>query len=489
MGARREEGRGFALQQPLAGCYVENTDGREEWNPSNEFANRLAQVLLHRRFGQQPYWVAQGWAWFVEMRLFDAVYCFPYRDEFVGVGEHTDWDVELENRFERRKKRDYLKPDEFVTWRRGKYIDSSAKLAWGVVDYLAQRHVKKVPALLEELRAFYDADNRVVTGDTTWSRDLSYEIPLEHQQRILEKHLGKGFWKSVSRHFVTQAEAVRRGRLSMGLFAFIAASCSEGSGVTLEPSAEEPPLQSVREPEVAQVARLAEELLSALDSQEGLREAITVALKDRDLAVPLVGSDEPGALASLQETVEAAVLQAVGNSGFLGPVSEPTSSSSFQAITVVVHRRETPRFKRAPMRIRLWLCSSRMAAEALLCAQLGRAYKAYESAREYVLRPCFPASPARWASFLVDGDVYSAHAYVGMSYQPMEGDGFDRNDRILQIHGTLVVMVETRHYLPVEMPDGRTLWRRVGLGGEYRSRAIELARHVADACMEWGSQR
>jgi len=191
---------GFTLQQPLAGAFVEGASGQEEWNPDNEVVNRIAQLLLLRRFGQQPNWLVQAWAWHCEFAVLGAVYCFPYRDEFVGVGEHGGWERDVRNLFKVREKKP-LRPSEFADWERGTYEHSTARISWGLLEFVLHEHPGKLPLVAEEFRVHVDRENRVDHGDGTWSRNVDFVIPPERQVELLEKHLGKGFLKDATRFF------------------------------------------------------------------------------------------------------------------------------------------------------------------------------------------------------------------------------------------------------------------------------------------------
>ena len=180
---------GFVLEQPLAGAFVLAARDLEEWHPDNELVHRLAELLLLRRFGRQPHWVAQGFAWLVEERLCGAIYCFPYRAEFVWATEHRGWDLELTRRFQGQS--GPVKLAELTAWKRGTYVDAAARLSFGLWRYLARAHAPALPALLEELRAFRDRDDRVTHEDGSWSRSPDYEIPQAELERMLFAACGK----------------------------------------------------------------------------------------------------------------------------------------------------------------------------------------------------------------------------------------------------------------------------------------------------------
>jgi hypothetical protein len=191
---------GFTLQEPLTGAYVELTDGREEWSPAGELVNRIAGLLLLRRFGQQPYWFTMGWSWTAELEIRGGIYCFPYRDEFVFATEHSGWKGVLGSQFQSRK-RPTLVLDEFASWRRGTYLDACARLSWGTVNYLLHRHPDELPDILEALRVLRDKENRVRVSETDWERDRFYTIPLETLDRILREHLGPTYLRDAADFF------------------------------------------------------------------------------------------------------------------------------------------------------------------------------------------------------------------------------------------------------------------------------------------------
>lgn len=194
---------GFVLEKPLVGAYVLNATGQEEWHPDHELVNRLAQLLLVRRFSQQPYWITQGFGWYVEGRLLRAHYCFPYRAEFVYAVEHTRWGEDLKKRFQSRKDTP-LSVEEFGGWRRGGFQGDVAQTSWGLVSWMVREHGEALPSLLERLRLFRDEDDRVDLGGGNWERRPGYEIPLADQERLLAAALGDDFLRAA-------ADAFRKG--------------------------------------------------------------------------------------------------------------------------------------------------------------------------------------------------------------------------------------------------------------------------------------
>lgn len=180
---------GFTLERPLCGGMVLNQPDQEEWNPDNEAVNRCMQLLVLRRFGTQPYWLAQGLAWYAEFGVQKSVYCFPYRTGFVGIGEHTDWDKELASRFDASAK-EPVAIEDFAGLKRGTWDAARARTAWGVADYLARTRPRDLAALLEDLRFEREIKSRRHKADGTWERIPDYELPLADQKRIFVARLG-----------------------------------------------------------------------------------------------------------------------------------------------------------------------------------------------------------------------------------------------------------------------------------------------------------
>jgi len=188
---------GFVLERPLVGAYVLNASGQEEWNPDNELVNRVAQLCLLRRFGQQPHWIVQGYAWHAEFELLNAVYAFPGRDEFVYATEHTDWDKEVA----RRLADDPADFRELTGWARGTYDAPASRIAWALVDWALREHPRTLSLLLDDLRRFRDEDNKKQTSDTTWERERDYAVPGSKQRAMFQKRLGKSFLRDLAKAY------------------------------------------------------------------------------------------------------------------------------------------------------------------------------------------------------------------------------------------------------------------------------------------------
>ncbi len=191
---------GFAEEQLSISAWQTAPDGFEigkVWRPENELVNRLARMLLHRSFGPQPTWLRIAAAWRIEMQVMDSLYCFPYRQEFVGVGEHSGWANELKRRFKKRKKQP-LQFTEFAAWKRNTWNPDEVQLSWGFVEFLARHHPGTLPAAAEQYRTLYKAKSTITSPDGSWRIDPTYQIPLEEQLQILQSSVGANLLEEAS---------------------------------------------------------------------------------------------------------------------------------------------------------------------------------------------------------------------------------------------------------------------------------------------------
>jgi hypothetical protein len=194
---------GFALSEPLCGSFNENSPGQEEWNPDNELVHRTMALLVMRRFGDQPYWLQTGLCWHAEMSICKSIYCMPYRDGFVFVGEHGGWIAELNSLFSGREKQP-LRVDE-IAIARGFWDDKRSKAALGMVDFLAKLNPRALSGFMEELRQNRDVNSRVANVDGTWTRNTKYEVANDTQKQLLEKYFGAKVMSEVIAYWTTGA--------------------------------------------------------------------------------------------------------------------------------------------------------------------------------------------------------------------------------------------------------------------------------------------
>lgn len=199
---------GLVLLKPLMGVLVVNAPGMEEWSPVNETANRLARLLVARRFGRVPNWIAMGIAWNVELETCGSIYCFPHRSEFIGVGEHGGWRSSLQRRFSRSDTA--FDPEEVFGWEAGRYDDQAAGLAWGTVSYLHATSPGSVGTVLEDLRLAIDAGGRVTSADGTWERIPDYEPTPAEQLELLRRRAGDEVAAELAAYFASGLKAPKR---------------------------------------------------------------------------------------------------------------------------------------------------------------------------------------------------------------------------------------------------------------------------------------
>lgn len=188
---------GFTIEEPLAGAYMENAAGQEEWNGDHELMNRTVQLLTLRRFGQQPNWLVQGIAWDCEMSSDGMVYCFPFRKEFVYTAEHGAWPGEAKALVKDLGAKS-IDIADLCKWKRGTWDAKTAKLAWGVAHHLIGQGPGKLSSALEDLRLVRNEKDKKVTSPTSWTRIPGYEVPPDTQLGVLSERFGKDVMKDAT---------------------------------------------------------------------------------------------------------------------------------------------------------------------------------------------------------------------------------------------------------------------------------------------------
>lgn len=191
---------GFVLEEPLCGGYVEKARGQQEWDPEHELVNRVGQLLLLRRFGQEPFWLQQAVGWEAELAFDGSLFCFPYRDEFVFATEHTGWPVELKNAFKDRADTP-LTMAELAAWQRGRYDSARAHAAWGLLHHLVSTKPAELTPTLVELARFRTEHDKRSTGPNSWEKIPGYEIPAPDQERIFGARFGADVLEQASKAF------------------------------------------------------------------------------------------------------------------------------------------------------------------------------------------------------------------------------------------------------------------------------------------------
>ena len=166
------------------GAVVENVQGNEEWSADHEIAHRLAQLLLIRRYGRPPNWVALGFGWNVEFDLLKSIWCFPYRAEFVAERQHGGWAAELRNMF-RDRGEGPLRIYDVAACRREQFDLDCAALSWGTIRFLIQHYPAALAPFLERLRVQRGQLGKTYTSYASWRIEADYEVPQEVQEEAL----------------------------------------------------------------------------------------------------------------------------------------------------------------------------------------------------------------------------------------------------------------------------------------------------------------
>jgi hypothetical protein len=132
------------------------------------------------------------------MTLCKSVYCFPYRAEFVGIGEHGGWDKSLKS-YAEAVKEPQLSISDLAALQRGSWNDRGAKFGWGVAHFLDQFAAPKLPALFGDLRRAWDQGSRRDVGGGKWERIPEFEVAPRDQAQIFTQHLGETFFADFTR--------------------------------------------------------------------------------------------------------------------------------------------------------------------------------------------------------------------------------------------------------------------------------------------------
>ena len=199
--AKGRDDPGCILERPLFGACVDSVAGMEEWNPDNEVVHRVGQLAMIRRCGRQPVWVGLGIGWNVEFDVLQSIYCFPWRNGFVSIGEHGGWEADLRRAFGRREKKP-LTIDELAGIKRGNFDATQAGIAWGTIRFLAQNHAAALPKLLAELNHLHETLGKVPTADGKhWTMAADFEVPVAEQQGAIDRTVGAGTLQQVTEWF------------------------------------------------------------------------------------------------------------------------------------------------------------------------------------------------------------------------------------------------------------------------------------------------
>lgn len=195
----------FFSAEARTGALLSAPDGFElgtVWRAENELVNRLTRLLLHRRFGDLPFWLDMGLAWHVEQEVQGDLYSFPGRDEFVSVNDHDGWKNDLKREFKKRRK-EPLRLEELAGWTSERWDGHAAGLAWGFARFLATHPERPLSRLCEDLRLDVKRNGVRYAEDGSWSLVPDYRPTLETQHALLARHLGDDYLERASEYFRT----------------------------------------------------------------------------------------------------------------------------------------------------------------------------------------------------------------------------------------------------------------------------------------------
>lgn len=188
---------GCHIEDPLLAVWREDVKGQEEYDVQNEIVHRLAHLLVLRRFGQQPYWLQMGVAWNLENDVRGNIYVFPYRNGFVSIGEHGDWDNDLKRMFKKSKT---LSIEDVALLHRGVYESNAARTAFGTVAFLAQHRPGALSGIMEDLRIIRE-DKGILREGNRWQLIPDFEVSAADQAAVFQHHAGEALWDELLKFF------------------------------------------------------------------------------------------------------------------------------------------------------------------------------------------------------------------------------------------------------------------------------------------------
>ncbi len=203
-------GVGFLLEEPLVAGWLVDVPSSEVWNPENELVNRLARMLVIERYGRLPYWLSQGFAWELELRVCRDVYCFPFRSGFVSKKEHRSWPSRLTAAMAARGET-AITVEALSGWPRNTWNEDLAVLSWGAAAMLAKHYDEELPRVLSAYARLRSEEGRTTEPDGSWQLIPDYEIPAEKELEILNRELGVDFEAELTR-FARRPKSYRRPR-------------------------------------------------------------------------------------------------------------------------------------------------------------------------------------------------------------------------------------------------------------------------------------
>lgn len=194
---------GFVLEALGVSAWIEAPAGlevRKVWRAENELVHRLTRLLVHRRYGLDPHWLATGISWHLEQTITGGLYSFPGRNEFVGVKEHSGWKAQLGETFRGRPEK-ALELAEIAGWQRGTWDEEAAAKSWGLVRFLAARDEKALALYLDDLGRAQRTGAVTTQADGSWKSNPDFAVPAEAQTEFLVARFGASALADASHSF------------------------------------------------------------------------------------------------------------------------------------------------------------------------------------------------------------------------------------------------------------------------------------------------
>ena len=205
---------GFVLYDPLLIAVLLKPKGVVRWNADHDLINRLAQLLVERRFGVQPDWLSLGIGWCAEWRVDAEIHCFPNREDAVQRAEHGAWGNEIKRECVKRIGQDgtvaAILAAELSAVRRGAWNGVGAKRAFGVASYLTSRNPQEVADALHALRRAREE----LARNTTPPVPDDLELAPDAIEALMGKHMGTDWLQRatvwISEGHIPQSKSVAR---------------------------------------------------------------------------------------------------------------------------------------------------------------------------------------------------------------------------------------------------------------------------------------
>ena len=146
----------------------------------------------------------------MEEELLGALYCFPYRDEFVWATEHTSWDRDLARAFKKEEGSESFFQG-LTGWKRGSYRSQEARQAFGLARFLMLHHREGTPQLLSNL-FHLRATQGVRSSGRSWELIPGWEPDAAEQRAEFERVLGEGVLSEAATFFAKGKRYKKPGR-------------------------------------------------------------------------------------------------------------------------------------------------------------------------------------------------------------------------------------------------------------------------------------